>query len=149
MPGYRTHLVGGVAAYGLTLFLLRSYCGSVFLAAEWLLFALAGSLFPDVDTKSKGRKILYKILFIAMIILALQRKFVPMAIIGFFSIVPLVVRHRGLFHKWWFVIGLPSVVAIGIGLYAPAYARIVVFDAIFFIVGAASHLLLDSVIKKR
>jgi len=148
MPGYRAHLVGGVVAYGLTLFLLRSYCGSVFLVAEWLLFVLAGSLFPDIDTKSKGQKILYQILFIIMIILALQRKFIPMAAIGIFAIIPLVVRHRGLFHRFWFVVGLPLAVAIVIGFYAPAYSRIIMFDVVFFTVGAVSHLFLDFIIKK-
>ena len=58
MPGYRAHLAGGLTVYGITIYLLRSYCGSVFIAAEWMLFTLAGSLFPDIDTKSKGQKFL-------------------------------------------------------------------------------------------
>ena len=74
MPGYRAHLVGGMAAYGITLYLLRSYCGSVFVGAEWMLFALAGALFPDIDTKSMGQKFLYQILLIILIILAIQQQ---------------------------------------------------------------------------
>jgi len=149
MPGYRAHLVGGAVAYGLTLFLLRSYNVSVFLAAEWLLFCLVGSLFPDVDTKSKGQAILYKILFITMIVLALQRRFIPMGIIGFFAIIPIVVRHRGLFHKFWFVVGLAMAAAILIGFYAPEYSRIILFDTIFFTVGVISHLFLDFVVARK
>jgi len=148
MPGYRAHLVGGVVAYGITLSLLVSYCSSVFLAAEWLLFALAGSLFPDVDTKSKGQKLLYQILFIILIVLALQRKFFPAAVISILAIIPLVVRHRGLFHRFWFVVCLPLLAAAAIGFYAPQYARIVIFDAIFFIAGAISHLFLDFVVRR-
>ena len=148
MPGYRAHLVGGAAAYGLTLLLLRSSHISVFLATEWLLFALIGSLFPDIDTKSKGQNILYKLLFVIMIVLALQRKFIPMSIVGFFAIIPIVVKHRGLFHRFWFVIGLPLGAAALISLYAPAYSKIILFDALFFIMGAISHLFLDFVIKR-
>ncbi|MFC1841805.1 metal-dependent hydrolase [Candidatus Dependentiae bacterium] len=143
MPGYRAHVVGGLAVYGITLYLLRSQCGSVFLAAEWLLFALAGSLFPDIDTQSKAQKIFYHILLVMLIILAIQRKFLMMGVVGIAAMIPIIARHRGLFHRPWFVIGFPSAVAAAIGLYAPAYARIIFFDALFFIVGALSHLFLD------
>jgi len=143
MPGYRAHLVGGMAVYGLTLYLLRSYCGSTFVAAEWLLFTLAGSLFPDIDTKSKGQKFLYQILLIILIVLAIQRKFVIMAILSVTAIIPIIARHRGIFHRWWFVIGLPAIVALIIAISAPQYTKIILFDAIFFIVGGISHLVMD------
>ncbi|MFC1842820.1 metal-dependent hydrolase [Candidatus Dependentiae bacterium] len=152
MPGYKAHMVGGLAVYGITIYLLRSYCGSAFIAAEWLLFTLVGSLFPDIDTKSKGQMFLYQILFITLIILAIQRKFVIMAFLSVAAIVPIIARHRGLFHKPWFVVSLPAVVALGVSLYAPAYTKIIVFDAIFFILGALSHLVMDfawSLFKRR
>lgn len=152
MSGYRAHLTGGLAVYGITIYLLRSYCGSVFLAAEWLLFTLAGSLFPDIDTKSKGQKFFYQILLIILIILAVQRKFLIMAFLSIAAIIPIIARHRGLFHKTWFVVGLPTVVALAIALYAPAYRKIVTFDALFFILGALSHLVMDfgwSAFKRR
>jgi len=149
MPGYRTHLVGGVAAYGITLCLLRSYCGSVFVGIEWFLFTLAGSLFPDIDTKSKGQKYLYFILLITIIILAIQRKFLIMAMLCVATFIPIIARHRGLFHKPGFVVGFPVAVAIIISLYAPAYQRVVFFDALFFIIGGLFHLFLDFGIRRR
>lgn len=151
MPGYRAHLTGGLVVYGLSIYLLRSFCGSGFLAAEWLLFTLAGSLFPDIDTKSKGQKFLYQILFVILIVLAIQRKFVVMAFLSIAALIPIIARHRGLFHRTWFVVGLPAIVALAIALYAPAYKRVVAFDALFFILGALSHLVMDfiwSVFKK-
>jgi len=143
MPGYRAHLVGGLAVYGITIYLLRSYCGSAFIAAEWLLFALAGSLFPDIDTKSKGQMFLYQILLIILIVLAIQRKFLIMAFLSIAAVIPIIARHRGLFHQPWFVVGLPAITALAIALYAPAYKKVIMFDAIFFILGALSHLVMD------
>jgi len=148
MPGYRAHLVGGAVACGLTLFLLKSYCSSVLVAAEWIMFSFAGSLFPDVDTKSKGQKLLYRFLFITLIVLALQQNFMPMAVLSIVAVVPLVVKHRGLFHKFWFVVGLPVGVAGGLAMYAPSYAANVGFDTVFFVAGAVSHLFLDFVVKR-
>jgi len=148
MPGYRTHLMGGVLAYGFTLWLLKDSCNSLLLAAQWLLFALAGALFPDVDTKSKGQKMLYQILFIILVILALERKFFAMGVISILSLIPLIVRHRGLFHNFWFVLGLPAVVALLLSWYAPTHTRLILLSAVFFTVGGISHLFLDFVVKR-
>jgi len=143
MPGYKAHLLGGLAVYGITIYLLRSHCGSMFVAAEWLLFTLAGSLFPDIDTKSKGQMFLYQILLIILVILAIQRKFLIMTFLSIAAVIPIIARHRGLFHQPWFVVGLPTVTAIAIALYAPAYTKVIMFDALFFILGGLSHLVMD------
>jgi len=148
MPGYRAHVVGGMAAYGLTLYLLRSYCGSTLVAVEWMLFALAGSLFPDIDTKSKGQKYLYHILLIVLIVLAIQRKFVIMGVLSIAAMIPIIARHRGIFHRWWFVVGLPAIVALIIAISAPHYTKIILFDAVFFIVGGVSHLMMDFIVDR-
>jgi hypothetical protein len=143
MPGYRVHLAGGLVLYGITIYLLRSFCGSIFVAAEWLVFALVGSLFPDLDTKSKGQGYLYQILLIALIILAIQRKFLVMAFLSIAAVIPIIASHRGLFHSLAFIVGFATVVALIVLFYAPEYRYVVMFDAIFFIVGAFSHLSLD------
>jgi len=149
MPGHRTHLVGGLAVYGITLYLLRSYCTSTFVAAEWLLFILAGSLFPDIDTKSKGQKYLYLILVITIIILAIQRKFLIMAVLSVAAFIPIITRHRGLFHKTWFVVGFPASIGVLVSIYAPAYTRVAFFDTLFFVLGGLSHLVLDFGITRK
>ena len=143
MPGYRAHLVGGLVLYGITIYLLRSFCGSIFVAAEWLIFALAGSLFPDLDTKSKGQGYLYQILLVALVILAIQRKFLVMAFLSIAAFIPLIVRHRGLFHSLAFIVAFAGAVALVVLFYAPEYKYVVLFDAIFFVVGAFSHLSMD------
>jgi len=146
MPGYRAHLVGGMVVYGITIYLLRSFCGTVFVAAEWLIFSLVGSLFPDLDTKSKGQGYFYQILLIAMIILAIQRKFLIMTFLGVAAIFPIIARHRGLFHSLVFIVAFAAAVGLIVLLYAPEYKYVVMFDAIFFVVGAFSHVSLDYIV---
>lgn len=148
MPGYRGHLVGGALVYGCMLYILKNSCDSIWIGAQWLLFTLSGSLFPDIDTKSMGQKIVYQFLFIILIVLALQRKFFALAIMSLFSFIPLIVRHRGLFHKFWFVIAFPASIVLILSLYAPNYTRIIVLNGLFFVIGGISHLFLDFVVKR-
>lgn len=148
MPGYKGHLVGGVAIYGLGLYALQSFNPTYATMAEWLLFALAGSLFPDIDIKSKGQKVFYRFLLIIFGILLLQGRFQLFILISILSVVPMIVRHRGLFHKLWFVILFPGLVTLVLSAYFPAYATILLYDASFFIAGAISHLWLDVGLRK-
>ncbi|HEV2601634.1 MAG TPA: metal-dependent hydrolase [Candidatus Babeliales bacterium] len=143
MPGYRGHLAGGAIAYGITVYLLQSLHPSAITLIEWLGFALIGSLFPDVDTKSKGQKLFYSVFGITCIGLAIEGKFKIISGLAILGILPLLVHHRGLFHRIWFVIGLPLFIVWLGSLWAPALTRSMLFDALFFIVGAISHLWLD------
>jgi len=59
MPNYKGHLAGGVVTYCVVLCALVGTAPSFMTAGEWLLFTLAGALFPDIDIKSKGQKYFY------------------------------------------------------------------------------------------
>lgn len=56
---------------------------------------------------------------------------------------PLVVNHRGLVHQTWFVISIPLVFAAVYWWYQPSAFSEALFAALFFIVDALSHLVLD------
>ncbi len=146
MPGYRGHLLGGAAAAGLLLSAL-SCLGIVvptpLCGIEWILACLAGSLFPDVDIKSKGQKLFYWILFGLFVYLYIRKKLMMLGLFSIIGILPMLVRHRGLFHKWWFIVGVPFLLAALTSHYFPQYKNALFFDALFFVVGALSHLLLD------
>ena len=143
MPGYKGHLVGGTVAFGVTYILVRSWCPSLLTAGQWLGCALAGSLFPDIDIKSKGQKYFYWVILLAVITIIMQRRFEWLAIVSVLSVVPMLVRHRGIFHRLWFVIALPMALWFGTSFYFPVVAKQLFFQTLFFIAGAISHLWLD------
>lgn len=108
MPGYRGHLVGGGVAFVCTLLpasLLVSI--SPILAAEWLICSLAGSLFPDIDIKSKGQKYFYYVIMIWILLLFSYGYYTQVAWSSVLSITPMLSKHRGIFHRYWFVTGVP------------------------------------------
>ena len=149
MPNYQTHLAGGALAFAATLVCIVPYAHPTVLSAgEWLLFALAGSLFPDIDIKSKGQKYFYWMILILLLILAYTKRFIPLAIISIVSTIPLISKHRGLFHRAWFVIAAPLGVWYVLSLQYPALKMALLFDMLFFIAGALSHLWLDMGLKK-
>lgn len=149
MPNYKGHLAGGFIAYGLTVGMLIVYCQPTFFTAvEWLLCALAGALFPDIDIKSKGQKLFYWVLLLIFVFLMLRKHFEILAVLSIVAITPLLVKHRGVFHRLWFVVSVPALAAFCLSMYVPTYASIIFFDTIFFIAGAISHLWLDMGFKK-
>lgn len=144
MPSYKGHLAGGIFAYLLAIyFVVSSYNITFANGLELLLFTLAGALFPDVDIKSKGQKLFYWIALLLALVLLLRNHTQALIILAFICIVPILVRHRGTFHRMWFVIFVPLLGAIFLCSYMPGCSRIIMFDTIFFIVGALSHLWLD------
>lgn len=143
MPGYKNHLVGGAVAYGFMVYLLRWLNPTVMTLLEWLMCALAGSLFPDIDTKSKGQKYFYSTLFIMLIGLFVLKRFKLIAIVSCCCMIPLLVNHRGLFHRPWFLIGLSFMLAFIGCRWMPTCADAFACNALFFIVGALSHVFLD------
>lgn len=143
MPGYKGHLVGGLITYAVVAYMLKDHNPSAYMAFEWCVFACAGSLFPDVDVKSKGQKWLYWFLCIGFFILLISRRYMLLGILSIIALVPMMVRHRGLFHKLWFIIAAPSTVAYIMAGYFPKYQTVIMYDTLFFVVGAVSHLWLD------
>jgi len=144
MPGYKVHLVGGMAVY-LALLYCISYltAPSLVTCLEWMLCALAGALFPDVDVKSKGQNIFYWIIFLGLLLLMAQHKWQAASMISLFSLVPQLVGHRGLFHRGLFLLATAVLVIVSMMIWYPFYARGVAYDILFFILGAFSHLWLD------
>ena len=143
MANYKGHLFGGIIAYVLVAIMVSSYCLCAKFIGNGLLFALAGSLFPDVDIKSKAQKIFYFLIFLSMAVLLIQKKETLAVFLGLISFLPLFVKHRGLFHKFWFILLLTIVVTLFICINSPTYREPTINYAIFFTAGAISHLFLD------
>jgi hypothetical protein len=147
MPGYKAHLAGGFVAFLIVLLLFVTYAsgGRVI---EWLICALLGSLFPDIDTKSKGQRIWYQLLVIVYVILLILRRWTTMIIVSFLAIIPMLVKHRGLFHHAWFILFLTTC-AVGCCYWcAPHFVHLACWDSLFFVAGAWSHLILDRGVRR-
>lgn len=150
MPNYKGHLFGGFAVFLLSLFAmcaLTTFPGYT-TALEWLFFCCAGALFPDVDTKSKGQKWYFRVLFILLIYAFLNQNMAIVWFILFSFLVPHIVVHRGIFHRMWFVIAIPLGAGILLCTHFPRCRTIIWHDILFFIIGALSHLWLDLGFKR-
>lgn len=144
MPGYRGHLLGGVVVFFFALLGILLWCNpTTTTALEWLGFTLCGALFPDIDIKSKGQKLFYWLLAGLFILLISMNHLQMVAVLSVIALVPMLVRHRGMFHRPWFIILLPSAIAYILCAQVPSCKMIIVYDTFFFILGALSHLWLD------
>lgn len=148
MPNYKGHLIGGFFTYLALLYLLRNHSPTVLTIGEWLFFTLMGALFPDIDTKSKGQKFFYRVVFVLLLLLLVQMRFQVIAFVSFVALFPLLIRHRGITHSLWFIMGLSLCTIALAHICVPNFAAIVFFDTLFFFVGALSHLILDLGLRK-
>lgn len=146
MPGYKGHIAGAVVAFSLMLLVVTHYYQVSFLTSlQWFLITVAGALFPDVDIKSKGQGIFYRILFLILLFLYIRGQWRLGAALGVIGMIPLLVRHRGLFHKPLFIIVLAGGLVFFGSSWWPCYTALFTFNACFFITGALSHIFLDRI----
>ena len=147
MANYPGHLCGGIVAFCIPLALgipaLLGQSLTSYSLGLWLALCLFGALFPDIDIHSKGRILWYRLLFVAaLLMLYFERHhlFTPLVIL---AIAPFCLTHRGITHRWWFVIVVPLLCAWGIGREYTQWYQPALTGALFFIAGALSHLALD------
>jgi hypothetical protein len=146
MPSYRGHALGGIVAFGIGTAFCMGICAvpySKLQAIEWLLCALVGSLFPDIDTKSKGQKLIYSLLLLLIIVFIIQRRMTYAAYLAVIALIPHVTHHRGMCHQWWFscMVGTGAFMC-AVQATPHAFLRYVI-DLFFFFLGVGSHLILD------
>jgi hypothetical protein len=147
MPSYRGHVAAGCCTFIGILLLFHKHTGCLPVTwTELFLFTLIGSLFPDIDTKSKGQQLVYALNCLLVIYLIVQRYFFAALSISLCCFLPLISKHRGIFHNPLFLLcGISSVVAILLNHYPLHNARIL-YDALFFLCGVASHIALDRLV---
>src|SRR5438552_1755319 len=135
MPNYRGHLLGGLIVYICVMLCIVNTKPSFITACEWLFFTLAGSLFPDIDVKSRGQKYFYYVVLLLFICLLYQEKYQALSCMSFIVITPMLVKHRGIFHQSWFVM-LLSISAWAVMSALFPYVTYALFvNMIFFIIG--------------
>lgn len=149
MPGYKGHVVGGLVAYAVMLKLVSIYWQpTALMMIEWLLFTMAGCLFPDIDVKSKGQKFSYVLLFLIFVTLLSYGYFELVALLAVGALIPLMSRHRGLFHNIGFISGLVGGAVCAAWYCTSIACRVLIIDALFFMAGVVSHLWLDMGLRR-
>lgn len=146
MPGYKIHLVGGVAATAI-LFYFPPTAFAQHLTLEQQCFygalALLGALFPDIDIKSKGQKIFSRIILIPICASIILGKLNFLALFTALALFPLLIKHRGITHNPWFIATFPVLAFYFSQAYAPKIQPQTLCGALFFSAGAFSHLVFD------
>ena len=155
MPGYKAHMVAGVAVFGITIIGVTHLImpqPTMFMALQWLLCCVLGSLFPDVDTKSMGQILFYQVIAATLLFLWWQHQVGAFMWVTLLAMLPVLANHRGLFHKPWFIVLISSGGALICAQSYPSYRTVLLINALFFCMGAFSHIYLDRGItrlKKR
>ncbi|MBD3181988.1 hypothetical protein GF312_06840 [Candidatus Poribacteria bacterium] len=63
------------------------------------ILCIIGSMMPDLDIKSKSKTVVYSLLIPIDLVLILFMYYRAAAIIGFFALIPNVLKHRGMLHS--------------------------------------------------
>ena len=148
MPSYRGHVAAGCCVYVGTFFVARDamHCLPVHWV-ELLIFTIIGSLFPDVDTKSKGQQLVYALSFLLIILLIAQSYTLAALAISLCCFLPLLGKHRGIFHDPLFLMCGIGCACIILLQNFPHYKMRILYDTLFFVCGVASHIALDRYIR--
>ncbi len=157
MPGYKGHIAYGVL-FGILLLAGLAFsplaeqldvATTLVHAIIILWLAVLFALFPDVDIKSKGQLLFYRIFLLLDLFLLIEKLYVEAALLGFLAMLPIISRHRGWTHSALAMVLVPSPIILG-----PMYiARAPVLDGLPFYLGAVagylSHLIADGVLFRR
>jgi len=148
MPGYKKHLLFSAALFLPICYGMHLLHAPLLKLMRLLAMLLAGTLFPDVDTKSKGQKYFFMSIFLLLAYLIMSACFLEAALIGLVCTIPLLVRHRGLCHNPLFLICAPYLAWFVFSLYWPRHARSLKTEVVFFVIGAFLHIILDRVVTR-
>jgi len=143
MPSYRVHLIGGLVTYLAILQTIKHMNISGFVVAQGLLFCLLGALFPDIDVKSKGQKVFYSILFGLLIWILYKKMYCLFVVMSFLGIIPILVRHRGIFHHIWFLFSMAVLMSWAAKSWCGPLEQTMLYNSWFFFAGTVSHVVLD------
>jgi len=148
MPGYRGHLIGGGITYIIILQCIKALQIPTCMLLQGFIFCIIGSLFPDIDIKSKGQKIFYSSALIVLCCFLYYERTDLFIGLSFLALIPLLVKHRGIFHQMWFLIFISITMGLVVGNYHAAYSSWAMNNAFFFLAGTLSHIFLDKMITR-
>ena len=149
MPKYKSHLAGGFLTFTIIILVLQFFVSKKVLGIStptaflYLFFCLFGSLFPDIDTKSRIQKLTYLPLFFVIIASILLKNWILVSFLSIVALIPILANHRHLTHKIWFVTITPIIPLFLITHFNKNNSSVYLYCYVFFVAGALSHLFLD------
>lgn len=160
MAGYKAHTAAGLlSAVGYVL-LLGILPGAIWaktggLLSSWqfvsalFIVSMLFSLWPDIDTNSRGQDIFFAFAFGLDIILISFGYLEAAAYLGLLAMTPIVGKHRGWTHTKLAMLSVPLPVVVVTYFYDPAVlpTALLVYGAA--VAGYFSHLLLDGEITRK
>jgi hypothetical protein len=157
MSGYRGHISTAVL-FGLLLVVGLSFTSvamampvpeRLLKAAAIVWLAVLFALFPDIDIKSKGQMLFYRLFFLFDLILLVAKRFEEAALLGFLALIPILSRHRGWTHTIWAMLLIPSPILAGPMLLTKTSTLIGLPYYLGAVAGYLSHLMADGMLFKR
>lgn len=148
MPSYKGHLIGGLLTYLAIIQFMKCWEPSYLTLSQGLLFCLLGSLFPDIDVKSKGQNVFYSIFLGLLFLLLYKQQYCLFVVTSIFGVIPLLVKHRGIFHHIWFLFLLTLGGTWIVKIWCGYFAQLMIYNCWFFFAGALSHVCLDRLISR-
>ena len=160
MANYKGHIVGGVlvnTAFISAVYLApgNSLSQTSGLLTNWqfvaglYIIAILFSLWPDVDTNSKGQNIFYGLAFIINILLIATGKIEASAYLGLLAMTPIIGKHRGWTHSKIAMVLIPAPILVVSYLYRGEILTSTMLLYGASVAGYFSHLLFDGLILKR
>lgn len=143
MAGYKGHIVWALFTYASILGVGYLASWHIVFSVQNILFICLGSMFPDIDTKSKGQKIFYYVLAFCCIYSGIKHWYCTLLGLISFGFLPLVCSHRGIFHNIFFILFLISITLLFLIQLFPRCEHIFIMNGLFFACGALSHLIVD------
>ena len=147
MPNYKTHLVGGLVTF---LCIVPATTSTSLLTSPspeelfvYLCVCLLGSIFPDIDVKSKMQRLFYGAATLAIVLTLLSQAWTLFFIISFCAVIVAMLRHRTITHQIWFLIAIPGIIALYLSHLKSIDFNLIASIYLFFVGGALSHVILD------
>lgn len=155
MSGFKGHIWGSLILSGFIIYLLY-FLGNMFqfeiitkyiYSFEKMLtlvfLSVIFSLFPDIDTSSKGQKLFYFVFMLLDIYFVVKHKYRSAALLGLFAFLPILSKHRGWTHR-----KITAIIICSPFLILPIYLQSISYVegvSYFFaaITGYFSHLIID------
>ncbi|MEP7219241.1 MAG: metal-dependent hydrolase [Bacteroidota bacterium] len=157
MSGYRGHISTAVL-FGLLLVIGLSFTSVAIAmpvseklvkgaAIVWL--AVLFALFPDIDIKSKGQMLFYRLFFLFDLVLLVAKQYEGAALLGFLALIPILSRHRGWTHTIWAMLLIPLPILAGPMLMAKSATTVGLPYYLGAVAGYLSHLMADGMLFRK